>query len=123
MTRRADSRAAQIRKAEKVLRALLQTPKSRSGLIAAVSVTNGITRNYVFGWLAARHQDGTVTKIRLDGSVVYQMTQKVVEAPKESEFPGWMDPRGLPMQSVRRVFIQGKQVRFNQEQEQQKDEK
>lgn len=101
------SKAGQLRAAEKTLRGLLRTPKTRSGLCAAV--TGGrISRNFVYGWLAERGRDGTVTTLKSSTHVMYQIANHLVqELPVQSVYPTWLDPRALPLSSSRAVHIDG----------------
>lgn len=104
------SKAGQLRAAEKTLRGLLRTPKTRNGLVAAVCKGH-ISRNFVYGWLAERRRDGTVTTLKSGVTVAYQITAHVViEVPKESVYPTWLDPRALPMAASRAIHIDGKIV-------------
>lgn len=101
------STAAQIRQAESTLRSLLRTPKSRPGLIAAV-VKGKISRNYIFGWLAERRRDGTLTVHKSSGALMYQIAvYGVSETPIESIYPRWLDPRHLPTAHSRVVVVDG----------------
>lgn len=104
------SKAGQLRAAEKTLRGLLRTPKTRNGLVAAVC--NGIVgRNFVYGWLAERRRDGTVTTLKSGKNVAFQIAKHVViEVPAESVYPAWLDPRIVPMAASRAIHIDGKIV-------------
>lgn len=98
-------------KAEKILRALLKTPKTRAGMISAVLEKGFISKHYVFGWLAARRRDGTVVALKSMGERWYQLAPTtaatVVEVPKESDYPSWLDPRALPVASGRLLVVDG----------------
>ena len=108
MTQKPSSKAAQLRSAERVLRALLKTPKTRAGLIAAVSVKGVITKHFVFGWLAERRRDGTLLMLKSMGARWYQIApDSVQETPSLSVFPSWLDPRALPLTSGRLVAVDG----------------
>lgn len=110
---RPDSKAGRRRAADTLLRKLLRTPKTRAGLIAAVA-SKGFTRNYVYGWLAERTLDGTVTVLKASGKSAsqYQIaTHVVVETAREGVFPAWLEPRCLPMAQGRLVFIAGRTTR------------
>lgn len=97
-------------RAEKLLIGLLRTPKTRSGLIAAVA-TEGITKNFVFGFLSQTQREGTVTQLKSTNPVQYQASEHiVVEKPAERMFPTWLEPRELPMSVGRRTFIDGRPV-------------
>ncbi len=108
------SRAEQAAKASLVLTRLLRTPKTRNGLVAAVT-SKMISRRFVFGWLAAQVRKGNVITFRAGNIITYQIKGVViVEATRSSEFPSWLEPRGLPVVSERAVFIDGKEVKnFN----------
>lgn len=102
------SKASQLRKADRTLRALLKTPKTREGLIAAVSVDGVITGNFVYGWLAQSRLDGTVAEIKSRGTRMYQIIPEAIsETPVASVFPAWLDPRALPHSRGRTVVIDG----------------
>lgn len=102
-----NSRAAQVRRAEVVLTRLLKTPKTRNGLVAAVT-SKKISRNFVFGWLANQVVSGGVVKLKSGALVTYQIKGSVIlENPALSGFPSWLDPRSLPAVAERKVFIDG----------------
>lgn len=102
------SKASQFRQAERILRALLKTPKTRAGLIAAVSVKGVITKHFVFGWLAERRRDGTLVVLKSMGENWYQVApDSVQEIPSLSVYPSWLDPRALPISSGRVVAVDG----------------
>lgn len=102
-----NSRAAQVRRAEIVLTRLLKTPKTRNGLVAAVT-SKKISRNFVFGWLANQVVSGGVIKLKSGMLITYQIKGEVIlENPALSEFPSWLDPRSLPVVSERKVFVDG----------------
>lgn len=110
------SKASQARKADRILRALLKTPKTREGLIAAVSVRGVITGNYVYGWLAKSRLDGSVTELKSRGTRMYQVTPAAIsEVPVASVFPAWLDPRALPHSRGRTVVVDGGVVRVTGE--------
>lgn len=103
-------RTVRARQAEALLHGLLRTPKTRPGLVAAVS-SHGVTRNFVYGWLAAHRSSGAVAQLKSMRTVMYQMSHHVVqEVPAEGRYPTWMEPRALPMVTHRRVFIDGKPI-------------
>lgn len=102
-----NSRAAQVRRAEVVLTRLLKTPKTRNGLVAAVT-SKKISRNFVFGWLANQVVSGGVVKLKSGALVTYQIKGTVIlENPALSGFPSWLDPRTLPTVSEHKIFIDG----------------
>lgn len=109
MSAKPDSKAARARAADKLIRNLLRTPKTRPGLIAAVTSATGVTRNFIYGWLSERTVDGTVTVFKGAGrNLTYQITTHVViENAREGTFPSWLEPRVLPMATSRGVFISG----------------
>ena len=107
---KAESRRSQVRKAEKTLSALLRTPKSRAGLIAAVS-GKSITRHFVYGWLTEQLRSGTVSQLKSTQPVTFQITTLViVERPTVGTYPTWLEPRLLPDAAGRRVFLDGKAI-------------
>lgn len=102
------ARAPHVTKARQVLSALLRTPKTRSGLVAAVK-TAQISKHFVFGFLSEGVLNGTLTLHKSVGSDLYQLTSHFhTEVPAPSEYPSWLDPRTLPGASQRRVFFNGK---------------
>lgn len=108
--RNGPTRKERREEAEKLLLALLRTPKTRAGLIAAAQ-TKGVTQNFVYGWLSLAQRDGTVTMLKSVNPVQYQVTSSVViEKPAESLWPTWLEPRSLPDARGRRVFIDGRPV-------------
>ena len=105
-----NSRAAQVRKAELVLTRLLKTPKTRNGLVAAVT-SRDISKRFVFGWLANQVVSGGVVKLKSSNVVTYQIKGHIIlENPALSGFPSWLDPRTLPAVAERKVFIDGLQI-------------
>ena len=105
-----DSRAAKVRQAEKVLLALLRTPKTRSGLIAAVSGAS-ISRRFVFGWLSERSRTGLVVVLKSAATVTYQLaTHCITERPFQGQYPTWLDPRALPDTRARQAYLDGRPV-------------
>lgn len=112
-----NSRAAQVRKAEVVLTRLLKTPKTRNGLVAAVT-SKKISRNFVFGWLANQVVSGGVVKLKSGALVTYQIKGSVIlENPALSGFPSWLDPRTLPAVAEHKVFIDGLLVKASNKKE------
>lgn len=105
-----ESRAAQVRQAQNLLRRLLRTPKTREGLIAAVA-TKSISRRFVFGWLSDQLRTGEVVPLKAGSRVTYQNKGLAInEAPVQSEYPSWLDPRALPASLTRQAYIEGKRV-------------
>ena len=104
------SRRKAIEQAKLVLSRLLRNPKSRAGLIAAVR-SEYVSRNFVYGWLTEECRSGRVTVLKTGHALMYQLTSCVPrEAPRESSFPAWLDPRSLPLSDARRVFLDGREV-------------
>jgi len=102
---------------EAVLRSLLRTPKTRKGLIAAVS-SSGLTQNFVFGFLSEAERQGEVVKLKAGGVDTYQLSNHFyLEAPAPSVWPDWLDPRTLPAIRGRRVFFAGKPAEEQQQNE------
>jgi hypothetical protein len=104
MTRARDAKKVA---AGRLLTALLRSPKTRPGLIAAVA-EHGVTRNFVYGWLSEQIRTGLVTVHKSSKTPLYQMTAAiVVEQPADSQFPAWLEPRVVPNSVDRRVYIDG----------------
>lgn len=103
-----DSRREQVRQATKVLQALLRTPKSRAGLIAATTKAK-ITRNFVYGWLTEQVRTGLVVQLKSTNPPMFQRAEFVAqELPAAGSFPSWLEPRALPMVGAApRVYISG----------------
>lgn len=98
------------RQAEKVLRRLLRTPKTRAGLIAAVK-NKDISRNFVFGFLSISARTGEVAKLKSTQPPSYQLSTCVKETPSaKGIYPAWLEVRVLPHAVASRVFIDGKPV-------------
>lgn len=105
-----ESRAAQARQADLVLRRLLRTPKTRPGLIAAVT-SRMISRRFVFGWLTESLRTGLVVELKGGTTKTYQIKGVVIaEAPRISEYPSWLDPQALPQVMERTAYIDGRRV-------------
>lgn len=88
----------QARHANTVLMRLLRTPKTRRGLIAAVS-DQGMSSKFVEGWLVERCRSGTVTQLKSQNprAPFFQLSKYLAsETPAEGQFPSWLEPRGLP---------------------------
>jgi hypothetical protein len=94
-----------------MLLALLRTPKTRAGLIAAAA-SSGVTKNFVYGFLSQQQREGVVTMLRSTNPVQYQATDAiVVEKPSEGlGFPSWLEPRVLPQACGRHTYIDGRSV-------------
>jgi hypothetical protein len=106
------SKAAQLRQARRILLTLLRTPKSRTGLQAAVK-SQLISRNYVFGFLSEGRRDGTLVTFKSGPTVMYQIATTIVEeVPAEGIYPSWLDPRTLPTATSRLVVIDGDAVQI-----------
>jgi hypothetical protein len=108
MSRKPDSRTVRAREADKLLRRLLRTPKTRAGLIAAVA-SHKVSGNFVYGWLSENQRNGTVTVLKSSGRLFqYQISEHVViETAAPGTYPSWLEPRALPVAAARRVFIDG----------------
>jgi hypothetical protein len=103
------SRREFARKANALLLGLLRTPKTRAGLIAALS--GGLGRNYVYGWLSERVRDGTIVELKTCKPPAYQVATAVIfEQPAPSMYPAWLDPRALPLSERKHNYIDGKPV-------------
>jgi hypothetical protein len=109
--RNGPTRKERRERAEALLKALLRTPKTRAGLIAAAITQEGITKNFVYGWLTEASRTGIVTMLKSTNPVQYQLTSHIViEKPAEGFFPTWLEPRDLPSVDRRRIYIDGKAV-------------
>jgi hypothetical protein len=108
MSRKPDSKTVRAREADKLLRRLLRTPKTRAGLIAAVA-SHKVSGNFVYGWLSENQRNGTVTVLKSHGRLFqYQISEHVVvETAAPGSYPSWLEPRALPIAASRRVFIDG----------------
>ena len=112
---KAEFRTTQVRQANKVLLALLKTPKTRPGLIAAVS-SDSISRNFVFGWLIEQVRSGVVVKLKSSHHITYQVAVTLSEEqPRAGMFPNWLEPRILPVLATRRVYIDGLLINTDEE--------
>lgn len=115
-----ESRAAQARQADLVLRRLLRTPKTRPGLIAAVT-SRMISRRFVFGFLADQTRQGVLTVLKSGTSVTYQIKPagaEIAERPSYSGYPSWLDPRSVPPVRHTKVFIDGRLVKSSKQKQQ-----
>lgn len=93
---------------EAVLRALLRSPKTRDGLIAAVA-GKGLSKHFVFGFLSVAVRDGEVVRVRTGKVETFQLAERFsVEEPAPGVWPTWMDPRTLPVVCSRRIFLTGR---------------
>jgi hypothetical protein len=107
--KRGPTKRERVEAAYRVLDSLLRSPKTRAGLIAAVADT--MSKNFVYGYLSQQIHTGAVTVLKASDPPLYQMTEYVViEKPKASVFPGWLEPRALPTSTQRLVHIDGKLV-------------
>lgn len=104
---KAPSRRSQVRGAEAVLQGLLRTPKTRTGLIAAVA-TKSISKHFVYGWLAEQVRAGAVAQLKSTRPATYQRSTHVVtELPTAGVYPAWLEPRTLPAVVSRKVYFDG----------------
>jgi len=113
MTTKPVSKAAELRQTNRMLMALLKTPKTRAGLIAATAttLTGTISKNFIYGWLSEGKRNGTLTVLKTRNSLTYCVATKVVqEVAQEGVFPPWLDPRVLPMSCDRRAYLDGKRI-------------
>lgn len=102
-----NSKASRLRKAKALLQALLRAPKTQAGLIAA-SQTKGVTRNFVYGWLANALRTGEVVKHKSSAPPTFQLAATAAtEKPSAGIYPTWLEPRGLPAFTGRTAFIDG----------------
>lgn len=105
-----NSKAGRIRAAKATLRALLRTPKTRDGLVAAAK-SRGVTANFVYGWLSQCLREGEVVELKSTDPVTYQMSAyAAAELPKRGAFPEWLEPRTLPPHRSSSTFLEGVEV-------------
>lgn len=106
------------------MRTLLRTPKTRAGLVAAMSF-HGFDKAYVQGWLSKATSTGSVIKIlgSTPNTEVFVLTGREVNLPtSHSNLPTWMAPTiRLPHFASRRVFRMGELHKENHEQEQKQE--
>lgn len=100
------ARRESVKQAEKVLRRLLRTPKTRDGLIAAVR-SKEISKNFVFGFISAGVREGLITTLKSSRPLMYQLSECIAERPCPGIYPAWLEPRSLPDSTARRIFIDG----------------
>lgn len=102
------SRKSVVRRVDALLLRLLRTPKTRPGLIAAVS-GSGVSRNFLYGWLTAQVRLGAVTELKSTRPASYQVSTLVIaERPPAGTYPTWLEPRILPETSARIAYFNGK---------------
>lgn len=107
------SRKSVVRKADALLSRLLRTPKTRPGLIAAISGT-GVSKNFLYGWLTDQVRTGKVAALKSTKPLSYQMASLVIaEQPPEGVYPAWLEPRTLPASATRQAYLDGKPVNAN----------
>ena len=102
-----NSKASRIKRTRELLAALLRTPKTQAGLIAAAK-TKGVTANFVYGFLTNAVRTNTVVVHKSTVPVSYQLAARAAaELPSEGVFPSWLEPRGLPSFVSRNAYIDG----------------
>ena len=111
-----NSKAGRIRAAHATLNALLRTPKTREGLVAAAK-SRGVTANFVYGFLAQNTRVGLVVELKSTDPLTYQLaTHAAAERPHEGSYPGWLEPRALPAHKATRVYLDGVKTTQGEEQ-------
>ena len=109
MTRSAGFRQ-RAQSVDRLLRALLRSPKTRQGLVAALS-DRGLSESVVDGWLAQSLAAGLVAKARCGetDTFLYVLSGREARLPgKDTCLPVWLDPPiTLPEYSQRRVYRGG----------------
>lgn len=93
--------------ADAIVRKLLRTVKTRQGLIA-LAAQHGLTRNWVYGWLAWAEQSGLVTCVKKGKNPQYVLCAASDWRPPQgvAPYPGWMCPKAVPIAYVgRRVHL------------------
>lgn len=100
-----NTRAEQARKANRTLQALLKTPKTMSGLIAAVTGKK-ISKHFVTGWITEKQRTGVVILLKSGKHDTYQLAKTFYgEAPVAGQYPAWLEPRRLPDVVKRQAYI------------------
>lgn len=106
----APTKRSEARKTEKMLVALLATPKTRAGLIAAVS-GSGLSRHFIYGWIGEQLRSGALAELKASRPSTFQMADKViVELPPPGFYPSWLEPRHLPTALSRQAYFDGRSV-------------
>ena len=102
-----NSKAGRIRAAHATLNALLRTPKTREGLVAAAK-SRGVTANFVYGYLAQNTRMGAVVELKSTDPIKYQLAlHAAAERPGQGQYPSWLEPRALPAHQTTTVFLDG----------------
>lgn len=101
-------RQPHVTKAKRQLAALLRSPKTRDGLIAAVC-NEHISKHFVYGYLSDGLREGTITCHKSGRVEQFQAVSGfVAEKPAEGLYPEWLEPRSLPTARTRQTFFAGK---------------
>jgi hypothetical protein len=112
------STQATLDAADILLRNLLQTPKTRPGMAAAVA-SLGLNRYWVYAWVARAERAGDVCVLNRDSVPTYVLTS-CAEPPKTNpleRLPDWMCPKPPPPYTKRRVYRLSDESPVPQEQE------
>ena len=110
------------KKAGETLLALLRTPKTRGGL-AASAASEGLSQNYVFGWLAVAERNGEVAHRPPDAtndSDMYVVAERrhLLWPQRQSIYPAWMGPAiEIPPYTCRTVYRDGSEHNKNKNKE------
>ena len=105
-----DSKIAKDQKVHQLLRALLRTPKTRKGLVAAAR-SRGVTPHFVYGFIADAVRTGVLTVHKSGDEVLYQTTSFAgAEQPREGHYPAWLEPRMLPAFTSAEAFIDARRL-------------
>lgn len=107
--------------ASKRLKALLKSPKTRAGLVAAVADL-GLDEWFVQGWLSTEVTAKRVIKIHMHREkaemfVHCTVPQEIVG--RETVFPSWLEPAKVPVYGERRLYSLGMGQPVQPEQEEQ----
>lgn len=106
------SRRPRIHSNEKAsirLTALLKSPKTRAGLIAAVADL-GVDEWFVQGWLSAEVTAKRVIKVFMHRDKVEMFvhcTTPTEVVGRDSNYPSWLEPSGVPVYGERRLYSLG----------------
>lgn len=98
---------AEKQEAKQILLALMRTPKTRPGLVAAVA--NKVGRRHVYGWLGDWLRTDVIVQQKGSNCLYYMLPSAVPQIfVKPSIYPTWLDPRFLYQAVERRVYIAGR---------------
>ena len=100
---------ANNKKATARLTALLKSPKTRAGLIAAVADL-GVDEWFVQGWLSSEVTAKRVIKVfmhRDNAEMFVHCTTPTEVVARNSNYPSWLEPSRVPVYGERRLYSLG----------------